>query len=406
MQFNKKLSYTSILTSFLIGLTGCNQTPVNAPVDDSIRFNMVDSNATYETKALLWNLHNLSDDHLLFGHQDDLAYGVNWEHESGRSDVRDVTGSFPAITGWELGDLETGAKESLDKINFEDIKGWIKDTYKRGGISTISWHMDDPISGSSSWYKASVVEHLIPGGSHHEKFKTYLDTFAAFNDDLKITQKNGTEIHVPIIFRPWHEHTGDWFWWGKGNVSEVDYQTFWRFTVTYLRDVKGAHNLIYAYSPDRGRIDLDNFKRDYLWGYPGDAYVDIIGLDDYGDLGRTSNNEEREQKIENLARSLQYTAEIATVKNKVAALSEGGQDGVADTKLWTERLLAGVLANKKTRKIAYALVWRNANKEREKKDHFYAPYPGHPSADDFIAFYKNPYVLFTDGLPNMYTIKP
>lgn len=391
-----------IVSTLLVCLLGCSS---RTTTSELASIPMADPDATYETKALLWNLHRLSQDHLLFGHQDDLAYGVHWEHQEGRSDVRDVTGAYPAITGWELGDLETGAIESLDQVNFESIKGWIKDTYKRGGISTISWHMDDPISGNSSWYKASVVEHLLPGGSAHDKFKAYLDKFAEFNNDLKVIDADGKEIHIPIIFRPWHEHSGDWFWWGKGNVTEEHYIAFWRFTVEYLRDIRNAHNLIYAYSPDRSRIDLDHYARDYLWGYPGDNYVDIIGLDNYGDLGR-AGNDEKAQQMENLTRSLQYTTEIARKKNKVAALSEGGQDGVSDSKFWTERLLAGVLANTKTKGIAYALVWRNANKKREKRDHYYAPYPGHPSADDFIEFYQNPYVIFTDGLPDMYSIEP
>lgn len=397
---------------FFLGLAACgagtdNQTKSDqpaAPVVSDTQIDIADDNAIDVTKALLWNLKKIGTQSLLFGHQDDLAYGVHWINEPGRSDVRDVTGSYPAVTGWELGDLETGADVSIDKVNFGDIKRWIKENYQRGGISTISWHMDDPISGESSWHKASVVEHLIPGGSAHEKFKSYLDKFVEFNNDLKVADDNGAEVHVPIIFRPWHEHSGDWFWWGKGNTSEEDYIALWRFTVEYLRGKKNVHNLIYAYAPDRSRIDLDNFERDYLWGYPGDEYIDIIGLDNYMDLG-ISENVPREKQIENLTQSLQYTVEIAEKKNKVAALTEGGQDGLADPTFWTEKLLPGILANDTTRKIAYIVVWRNANKEREKRDHFYAPYPGQPSEEDFIRFYKHPRVLFLDELPNMYSVK-
>lgn len=378
--------------------------PPTAPVTTNIDIDIdiADQNATTETKALLWNLKKVGQESLLFGHQDDLAYGVHWINEPGRSDVKDVTGSYPAIIGWELGDLETGAEVSIDKVNFEDIKGWIKEHHQRGGISTISWHMDDPVSGESSWYKASVVEHLIPGGSAHEKFQSYLDKFVEFNNDLKVTDENGAEVYVPIIFRPWHEHSGDWFWWGRGNTSEEDYIALWRFTVEYLRDEKKVHNLIYAYSPDRSRIDLDNFENDYLWGYPGDEYIDIIGLDNYMDLG-ISENVPREKQIESLTRSLQYTVEIAEKKNKIAALTEGGQDGLADSTFWTEKLLASIQANDATQKIAYVVVWRNANKETEKRDHFYAPYPGQPSEEDFIRFYKHPRVLFLDELPDMYS---
>src|SRR5690606_41441732 len=70
--------------------------------------NLADPDATAETRALFANLKHLSADHVLFGHQDDLAYGVTWKREKNRSDVHDVTGAYPAVYGWELGDLEHG----------------------------------------------------------------------------------------------------------------------------------------------------------------------------------------------------------------------------------------------------------------------------------------------------------
>jgi len=48
------------------------------------------------------------------------------------------------------------------------------------------------------------------------------------------------------------------------------------------------------------------------------------------------------------------------------------------------------------------LVWRNSNETVDRKDHFYAPYPGHPAAADFILFKNDPLILFADGLPNLY----
>src|SRR5690606_29483666 len=67
---------------------------------------LVDPDATAETRALFVNLRMLAPDHVLFGHQDDLAYGVTWKREDGRSDVKETAGSFPAVYGWEIGDFE------------------------------------------------------------------------------------------------------------------------------------------------------------------------------------------------------------------------------------------------------------------------------------------------------------
>ena len=87
---------------------------------------------------------------------------------------------------------------------------------------------------------------------------------------------------VPIVFRPYHEFDGDWFWWGKSHCTREDFISLWRFTVSYLRDSLDVHNFIYAFSPD----NKFNSEAEYLSRYPGDGYVDLVGVDNYGDFGR------------------------------------------------------------------------------------------------------------------------
>ena len=239
---------------------------------------LVDQNATAETKALYSNLKDLSGNRILFGHQDDLAYGVHWKDEPGRSDVKDVVGSYPAVFGWDIGNIEGETDANLDKVRFEDMKAWIKQGFETGGVITISWHMNNPASGGHSWDTTRAVYTILPGGENHEKYKGWLDRFAAFNEDLEVgwLRRLGLGTKVPVVFRPFHEHTGSWFWWGGDNVTAEEYKSLWRFTVEYLRDVKGIHNLLFAYSPDRFRT-----IEDYLAYYPGDEYVDVLGIDDY-----------------------------------------------------------------------------------------------------------------------------
>ncbi|WP_438863500.1 glycoside hydrolase family 26 protein [Neptunicella sp.] len=399
---NKLLGRSFVVTICALLSSACSSDMAAVSQTDKTAqsYNMVDPQASTETRALLANLYRIKDQHMLFGHQDTLAYGVNWEGEEGRSDIKDVTGSFPALYGWELGGLGMGQKENLDKVNFANMQRWMKQVYLRGGVNTVSWHMFDPVTGQNSWHKNASVQQLIPGGKAHQKFKQYLDTFVAFNQQLKVTNKQGKQVSIPLIFRPWHEHTGDWFWWGKGHTAEQDYIALWRFTVDYLKS-QGVHNLIYAYSPDRSRINLDNYQADYLYGYPGDNYVDVLGIDTYIDLGRDENISVEQQK-DNFRRTLEYTVEIAKQKHKLPAVSEGGWDGIKDNQYWTNRILDVVTQNETTRQIAYLMVWRNANKQREHKEHFYAPFVGHPSADNFKQFYADPYTLFEDNLPDMY----
>jgi len=214
----------------------------------------------------------------MFGHQDDLAYGHNWVYEEGRSDVKDVCGDYPAVYGWELGHLELGDAYSLDSVHFDKIQSWIKLVNKRGGVNTISWHLRNPLTGGTAWDVSSkkVVSSILPGGEKHDIYKQYLDKLADFMVGLKTD--DGT--YIPVLFRPFHEHTGSWFWWGKDLCSVDEYKQLWRFTVSYLRDEKNIHHLLYSYSTDRFKT-ID----DYLERYPGDDIIDVVAFDLY-DRGR------------------------------------------------------------------------------------------------------------------------
>lgn len=351
---------------------------------------LIDKEATKRTRALYANLKKISQQNLLFGHQDDDAYGTKWKATPGKSDVKDVTGSYPAVHGWDLGKLGLW-NSNLDTVDFEKMRGWIKDTYKRGGINTISWHLDNPVNKKTSWDTTSTVKHIIPGGSMHDTYKKELDALANFLNNCK-----SGSTKIPIIFRPFHEHNGNWFWWGKGNCTEQEYIQLWRFTIDYLKNEKELHHLIYAFSPDRSRIDLQNARASYLYGYPGDEYVDIIGLDNYMDVGIPWNKKPREEQNADLIKILRTVSDLALEKNKVAALTETGQEGVTNPEWFTQVILKPLKSNPDI-KLAYFMVWRNANIK-----HHYAPYPGHPAAQDFINFYNDPYTLFESNIKNMY----
>ncbi len=207
-----------------------------------------------------------------------------------------------------------------------------------------------------------------------------------------------TFTRIPIVFRPWHEHNGDWFWWGKGNCTEAEYIALFQFTVDYLKNEKNIHHLLYAFSPDRSRLRLDTIpEQNYLYGYPGDEYVDIIGIDNYGDVGRIGGPNTPEQQQENFIQSLKLITKIAREKGKVAALTETGLEGVTKPDWFTEIILNPIKANDQEIDIAWVLVWRNAN-----TTHHYAPYAGHPSVPDFQKFDEDPLTYFEKEMNNPY----
>ncbi|MDQ8204611.1 glycosyl hydrolase [Pelagicoccus sp. SDUM812003] len=384
------------LTTLVLIATTCVQALAAADSPDQSPPTLIDPDATPQTLALYRNLKELAPQATLFGAQATLAYGYHWFDEEGRSDVKTVTGSYPAVYGWDVMEIElpTEARsENHYRYDFDDRIRWAKEAYARGGVITYAWHKSNPVSGKNFYDKTPAAATLLPGGENHEAFMETLDRLATF---FKAHEE------VPIIFRPWHEHNGDWFWWGKGYVSEENYIALWRLTVDTLRDEKGVHNLIYAFSPDRSRMYEHEGRDAYFYAYPGDNYVDIIGIDNYWDVGHPGNRKPKEERIEDFVASLELVVSIANEKNKVAALTETGLDRLEDPTWWTEVLLAGINRNETTRQIAYLQVWRNANRELEGRDHFYVPYEGHPSVPSFIEFKNDPSILFEDELPDLY----
>ncbi|MFW6205841.1 MAG: glycoside hydrolase family 26 protein [Gemmatimonadota bacterium] len=375
-----------VVSALALALAGCA-----GPASSDTTRGPVDPQATETTRALFMNLRDLAPTGVLFGHQDDLAYGVHWWDEPGGSDVRAVSGAYPAVFGWELGGIEKGGPENLDRVPFERIRDWMVKAYELGAVNTVSWHANNPVSGGDAWDTTAAVAAILPGGSHHELYRSWLDTLAAFF----LSVRTAAGEPVPVIFRPFHEMSGGWFWWGTGSTAAGDYRTLWRFTVEYLRDRKAVHNLLYAYSTG-GLAELD--EGEYWTWYPGDEYVDVLGFDDYFTLQRPGPDGGPKA----LATDLAWLVAQAEARGKIPAFTETGYETIPDPEWWTDCLLTAFTAEPAARRIAWVLVWRNANAERDRAGHFYAPYPGHASAENFAAFKDAPLILFGDELPPLY----
>lgn len=146
----------------------------------------------------------------------------------------------------------------------------MKAAHELGGIVTLSMHPYNFVTGGNfNDTTGNVVEHILPGGEKNAAFNKWLDNIAALAKEL-------SKDDIPLIFRPFHEQTGNWFWWGANTTTSDQYKAIFRYTVEYLRDVKDVHNILYAYSPGAGP---GGDKERYLETYPGDEYVDIFGID-------------------------------------------------------------------------------------------------------------------------------
>ncbi|MCR4853436.1 MAG: glycoside hydrolase family 26 protein [Prevotella sp.] len=390
---NKK-TLPLILFAVLL-LAACGKKKADDPLADSGR--------TQRTENLLQNLKQLADSAYLFGHQDSPMYGIGWVGDDDRSDVKTVCNDFPAVMGFDLGHLELGDSVNLDKVPFDKMREQIIKQFDRGGVVTLSWHLDNPLTGGSAWVKPDsltdqekqTVASVLEGGAQHEKFLSWLDRVADFFNSLETPYG----VKVPVIFRPWHEHTGSWFWWGQNLCTKEQYVALWKLTESRLRE-KGVNNVLYAYSPG-SESDGDSAK--YLERYPGDDCIDFLGTDIYcssqWDGSQTTfNPDEPARYIERTRRQLSMICQVAKEHQKVAILSETGFQGIPQDKWWTQTLAEAI----KGLPIAYVLVWRNAH---DQPGHYFAPYPGQISAEDFVRFYNLPQTLFVRDINGLYLKK-
>jgi mannan endo-1,4-beta-mannosidase len=368
----KKHFYKLLLTA-LLG-TSCSAQQNNS----NTNLSLADKKASPETVLLYKKLSQLTEKGYLFGHQDDLAYGVNWKYENNRSDIKDVVGDYPAVYGWDIAGLEKDDANNIDGVPFQKMKQYIIEANERGGISTISWHFDNPATGKNAWDNTpNSLKTILPGGENHQKFTSWLDKAASFFLSLK--DKKGKNI--PILFRPYHELTGGWFWWGKGNCTPEEFKTAWKFTFDYLQK-KGVHNLIYVYN-----TSSFSTKEDFLTNYPGDDFADIISFDSY----QNNDDKDGQKFIAEVQNQLKIINEIGQEKHKLTAIAEAGYEAVPDPKWWTGTFSKAI----GDYKISYVLLWRNHGwQENEKKMHYYAPFKGQISEKDFIDYYNLDKTLF------------
>lgn len=337
-----------------------------------------DPQASEATKALYQRLWKLRERGVMIGHQDAAVYGHDWKYD-GEMDIKRVTGKHPAVYGWELGELGLGKEENLDGVSFAEMRRQMIWAHENGGINTVSWHGVNALTGGDAWDTSSkqVVASVLPGGEKEAAYAEMLERLAAFFLSL---QTDGGE-RVPFIFRPYHEHTGSWFWWGKNLCTENEYKELWKYTLEFLRE-RGVHSMLTAYSPASGLPT----EASYLNRYPGSGYVDILGFDAY-----QRGADGGPQYIDKLEKAFAIVEPIAQREGKLLILAETGLESIPVNDWWTGTLWPAI----EERPVSYVLFWRNAY---DRADHFYVPFPGQASADDFKRFEAKEGTLFLEDI--------
>ena len=155
-------------------------------------------------------------------------------------------------------------------------------------------------------------------------YEARLKEIASFLDGLK--DADGEPI--PAVVRLFHECEDDWAWWGRGSVTVGDYVEIFRYTVERLRELTGGgENLLFAYSPDRYWWEMgtegDGNAFSFMGRYPGDAYVDLIGYDDYL-IGTGSDGQMVEKRFSSAVEKMRQITKEAQRRGKVCGLFESG----------------------------------------------------------------------------------
>jgi hypothetical protein len=365
-----------------------------------------DPRATAATRTVLANLHSFDfgstdpfDRRILVGQQE---ADVSNRSANGLSLVpsafEELAGRAPALVSYELSHLYKTSTSAFDAAAFRAgapaLRARILEHHASGTLVSLVWHLKCPKAHATDADKFAPgdcprdyrLEELLERkgdgtrGAHFVEWRAMLDALTDFLWSLKDEQGQ----LVPVQLRPFHELTGNWFWWGRDNGGGA-YAAVWREMVTYLRDGRGLHNALWVFCPaapsDSG---FESF-------YPGDDYVDVVAFDryDFGDGAFARGYEADLRRVGSFARG----------HRKVAAVAEVGTDlgrrGNADPTWFTRAMLAPLRSA--GRSFAYVAIWRNAPWEK------FVPEPGDGAiADDFVRMTNDPAVL-VGGEHNLYT---
>lgn len=191
--------------------------------------------------------------------------------------VYELTGKYPAVWGQDFGFAAAGDKDSIqarEQIIDEAIR-----QHERGAIITLMWHAVRPTDDEPGTFTGNVLtkisaktyaELVTPGSEVHRRWLAQTDLIAAY---LKRLQAAG----VPVLWRPYHEMNGAWFWWGARRGSR--FVDLWKQHYQRLTAHHGLHNLVWVWNtnaPNHFRV------RKYADLYPGADTVDILATDIYG----------------------------------------------------------------------------------------------------------------------------
>jgi len=341
-----------------------------------------DPAATDESRALMFFLGQLShSDSFIFGHHNANYMGQHWEDPDctkGASDAQLAVGQHPGLFEYNFHWIANA------KGKAKDLLPHVRHAASVGALVEFHFEADNPVTGGDAHdLSGNPIVELLPSGMNgskgkgHARWKAWLNQFADF----------AKEVGTPLIFRPFHEATGGWFWWGSKSSTAAEYRHAWQWTVSYLRETKHVHNVLYAYAPSKPSDDPEaSYGVTGNSMYPGNEYVDIACFDHYGT---------KDDFHVDLLDSCRISTAFASTHGKVPAICEVGRHGgsenldTAAATWWDKHFLGPVRSDESCKRTAFALTWANRSPES-----YWVPLQTQASYEGFKNFHQNSGTLF------------
>jgi len=272
-------AFISLLIIMFIGFVNCADTYKHpGPVNPK---------ATKEAKALLDFLYQISGKYILSGHH-------NYTHLPARynEEVKQMTGHYPVVWGSDFGFYFRG--KDPDSVRQGMIDKAIE-MHQKGHIITLMWHCCYPTDGDSCGRESIwVMENKVPqpewdslttpGTELDNQWRTQADNVAKYLKQLQ-------EAHIPVLWRPYHEMNGVWFWWCQ-HPGEQGFVKLWKMMYDYFTNHHQLNNLLWVWNANAPR----SIPRDEAYAYkdyfPGIEYVDVLASDVYHNDYKQSHHDE------------------------------------------------------------------------------------------------------------------
>jgi mannan endo-1,4-beta-mannosidase len=232
----------------------------------------VNRQASAEARALLELLYAVSGSHVLSGQH-------NTPREMSRYSDRaqQIAGAYPAIWGQDFGFAEHG---DMDGINYrQGIIDEARSQHAAGSVITLMWHAARPTDEEPVTFLGSVCDGVLPesewrdlltsGTDTHTRWLRQVDLIAGFLKQLR-------DASIPVLWRPYHEMNGTWFWWG-GREGSAGSAALYREIYERFVTVHRLDNLIWVWNANAPGGNAGA----YTGFYPGHDVVDVLAADVY-----------------------------------------------------------------------------------------------------------------------------